>query len=240
MGGIAKRSGPVGNLNASKYPWRAFWRRRAVKAEHRWLPPLVESYVAGLESDKGGPSEVSEGERRMIQVAATAHGCALLVLDHAARLGFVRVADSGAWDLQPGMKELGKFLSIEQAALKGIDLRRRPKAAPSLADYISANYAEAADAPQDAPEIEADLAPAPVVDLAPTAPLTAEASHVDEAAPVLPPAPAAYARTQEAAPADHADPTSPEPPSGPDDRRLALAVRMGEARSRTVRLWGNR
>jgi hypothetical protein len=184
-----------------------------------------------LESDKGGASEVSEGERRMFQVAATAHGCALLVLDHAARLGFVRVADSGAWDLQPGMKELGKFLSIEQAALKGIDLRRRPKAAPSLSDYLAANYTEA-DAPpdgeaQDAPEIEADFLPAPVHDLAPAVLPTPEASHVDEAAPVLPPADGPAVEMP-----------SPEPPSGPDDGRLALANRI--ALARTVRPWSNR
>lgn len=244
MGGIARRSGPVGNLNASRYPWRAFWRRRAVRAEHRWLPPLVEAYVGGLESDKGGASEVSEGERRMMQVAATAHGCALLVLDHAARLGFVRVEEGGRWDLQPGMKELGKFLSIEQAALKGLDLRRRPKAAPSLADYIAANYTEAegpsVGEPLDAPEIEADGIPAPEDDLAPAALAAAEVSRVDEPAPVPPSAPAAYARTQEAAPAglSHVESPAPEPPSGPQAEALTLANRIASAR--TVRLWSNR
>lgn len=241
MGGIAKRSGPVGNLNASKYPWRAFWRRRAVKAEHRWLPPMVENYVGALESDKGGASEVSEGERRMMQIAATAHGCALLVLDHAARLGFVRVGDSGAWDLQPGMKELGKFLSIEQAALKGLDLRRRPKPAPSLADWLAANYTADAEGPpdgepQDTPEIEDDLTLAPVVNLAPAVLPKAEASRVVEAAPVLPPESAAAPVLPRAdlQPIE----ASPDPPSCPDDRAMTLAQRMGAARR--VRLWSNR
>jgi hypothetical protein len=175
MPGIARRSGPVGNLNASKYPWRAFWRRRAVKAEHRWLPPIVESYVDALISDKGGASEVTEGERRMIQVAATAHGCALLVLDHAARLGFVRVTDSGTWDLMPGTKELAKFLSVEQAALKGVDLRRRPKPALTLDSYLEAHYGT-----PEATTAAGEASPAVVCFDASHAERTALAGHGDE------------------------------------------------------------
>jgi hypothetical protein len=134
MGGKAGRSGPVGNLNASRHSWRSFWRRRALKASDKWVLPVIEGYASGLANDKPG---LTEGETRMIEIAQIARGATMLILAEAARSGFVCKVD-GTWDLSPGAKELGKFLSVERASLQTLGLGRRAKPVHDLAKQIQA------------------------------------------------------------------------------------------------------
>lgn len=123
MSGKKGRSGPPGHLHNSRYPWRSFWRRRALRAEDRWILPTLEGYASGLASDKPG---LTEAEARLIEIAQISRGASMLVLAECARSGFVR-KEGFSWDLAPGAKELAKFLSIERASLQTLGLARRPK-----------------------------------------------------------------------------------------------------------------
>lgn len=126
MAGKTGKSGPPGNLNSSRYPWRTFWRRRALKAEHKWVIPVLEAYEDELVADKGGADSITAGERRMAEIARTARGCSMLILAEAAKRGFIQNVD-GTWDLAPGAKELSKFLNAERQALDSLGLERRVK-----------------------------------------------------------------------------------------------------------------
>ena len=137
-GGQPGRSGPPGNLNASRYPWRSFWRRRALKASDRWVLPVLESYSAGLASDKPG---LSEAEARLIEIGQTARGATMLILAEAARSGFV-IKVNGRPDLSPAAKELGKFLSIERACLQTLGMERRAKPTMTFQQYLETKKAE--------------------------------------------------------------------------------------------------
>ncbi len=57
MAGKRGKSGPPGNLNSAKHPWRSFWRRRALKPGDRWILPVLEHYTLALESDKPDMTE---------------------------------------------------------------------------------------------------------------------------------------------------------------------------------------
>lgn len=136
MSGKRGKSGPPGNLNAARRPWRTFWRRRALKPEDRWILPVLEGYTAALESDK---PDMTETERLMSQIAMTARGASMLILGEVARSGFIS-HKCGSWDVTPGAKELAKFLGAERGALQAIGLERRARPAPSLQDYLETTY----------------------------------------------------------------------------------------------------
>jgi hypothetical protein len=134
MGGRKGRSGPPGNLHRARHPWRSFWRRRALRAEDRWILPVLEGYGASLSSDK---PDMTETEKRLAEIAQTARGASMLILAEAARSGFVRKVD-GTWDLAPGARELAKFLTVERGALQTLGLDRRTKpAGPTLDEYLN-------------------------------------------------------------------------------------------------------
>jgi len=120
------RSGPPGNLNASKSPWRAFWRRRALKPENKWIVPVLERYAAEMVSDKGGTDSITAGERRMSEIAQVARGATMLILAEMSQRGFTVETDNG-WDLAPGVKELAKFLNTERSAIATMGLQRRAR-----------------------------------------------------------------------------------------------------------------
>ena len=62
----------------------------------------------------------------------------MLILSEAARSGFIAKVD-GNWDLAPGAKDLGKFLSIERACLQTLGLDRRTKpVGGTLAELLAA------------------------------------------------------------------------------------------------------
>ena len=135
MSGKAGRSGPPGNLNNCKRTGLAFWRRRALKAEDRWILPRLERYSAGLTSDKPG---LTEAEARLIEIGQISRGASMLILAEAARSGFIVRAD-GTWDLAPGAKELARFLAIERASLQTLGLGRRSKPiGGTLAELLAA------------------------------------------------------------------------------------------------------
>ncbi len=134
MSGVKGRSGPPGNLNNCKKPWRAFWRRRALKQEDKWILPTLEGYASGLASDKPG---LSEAESRLIEIAQISRGATMLILAEAARSGFTK-PERGSWNLSPGAKELGKFLAVERACLQTLGLGRRTKPIQDLARQIQA------------------------------------------------------------------------------------------------------
>jgi len=61
-GGKKTRSGPPGNLHSAKYPWKIFWRRRALQDQYRYILPLIEKYAVDLIADKGGDDACSVAE----------------------------------------------------------------------------------------------------------------------------------------------------------------------------------
>lgn len=135
MAGVKGRSGPPGHLHNSRHPWRSFWKRRALRAEDKWILPTLESYASGLASDKPG---LTEAEARLIEIGQISRGASMLILAEAARSGFI-VKENGSWDLSPGAKELAKFLSIERASLQTLGLGRRAKpAGGTLAELLEA------------------------------------------------------------------------------------------------------
>lgn len=134
MAGKKGRSGPPGNLNNVRYAHRAWWRRKALRKEDKWIVPTIERYIQGLRSDK---PDASETEQRLMEVSQIARGASMLILAEAARNGFI-VKQGDSWDLSPGAKDLPKFLSIERQALQTLGLERRAKSIPVLADYIEA------------------------------------------------------------------------------------------------------
>lgn len=123
MAGVKGRSGPPGHLHNSRHPWRSFWRRRALRAEDKWILPSLENYSAGLASDK---PNLTETEARMIEIAQTARGASMLILAEAARSGFIHKQD-GTWNLSPGARELSRFLAVERSCLQVLGLGRRTK-----------------------------------------------------------------------------------------------------------------
>ncbi len=137
MAGRRGRSGPIGNLNASRYPWRSFWRRRALRTEDKWILPVLETYSDGLLSDK---PDASEAEKRCVEIAQIARGASMLILAEAARSGFI-VRENGSWNLAPGARELAKFLGVERNCLQTIGLDRRAKpVGGTLAELLAASH----------------------------------------------------------------------------------------------------
>lgn len=135
MAGLKGRSGPVGNLNASRHPWRSFWKRRALRPEDKWILPTLEGYASGLASDK---PNLTEAEARMIEIGQIARGASMLILAECARSGFI-LKEDGSWNLAPGARELAKFLSVERSALQTLGLERRTKpVGGTLAELLAA------------------------------------------------------------------------------------------------------
>ena len=92
----------------------------------------MEAYGDGLEHDN---PHLSEAEHRMKEIAQMARGCTVLILNEAARSGFVTTRN-GTWDVSPGIKELAKFLNTEAKALQALGLERPAKPAPKLMDLL--------------------------------------------------------------------------------------------------------
>jgi len=128
------RGGQKGNLNAAKHPWTAFWRRRALKAEDRWVIPILEEYRDGLRLDRPG---MTAAEQRMAELAQIARGCTLLILGEVSKSGFTTTQDANNWDLTHGAKELPRFMNAERSALLALGLERKGKEVLSLDDYVT-------------------------------------------------------------------------------------------------------
>lgn len=148
MAGTKGKSGPPGNLNNSRHPWRSFWRRRALKSEDKWILPVIEQYASGLAADKPG---LTEAEARLIEIGQISRGATMLILAECARSGFV-VKEDGTWNLSPGAKELVRFLSVERSALQTLGLDRRAKPVQSVDEYVTQRYGNSTPLPPDETE----------------------------------------------------------------------------------------
>lgn len=136
MAGKPGRSGPPGNLNSSRNPWRSFWRRRALRPDQRWLLPVLDGYQEQLLVDK---PDCTAAERRLMELASTARGCTLLILDQVQRRGLLRPLDGTSnWDLSTGAKELKQFMSLERQLLQALGTERRQR---NVTNLTAAQYA---------------------------------------------------------------------------------------------------
>jgi hypothetical protein len=99
----------------------------------------MDDFEEGLKSDH---PEMSEGEKRIAELASTARACLLLVLQECRQQGFVRQLHGGSWDLAPGAKEMVKFMGIERTCLHSLGLKRQAKKLPSLSDYMASRGQE--------------------------------------------------------------------------------------------------
>jgi hypothetical protein len=147
MAGKKGRSGPPGNMNNARHRWRAFWKRRALRPEDRWIASEVARYEAALLSDK---PDASEAERRVIQLATEAK-CARLLIWQTIRdadQGIIRKCKEGL-ALIPAAEVLPKFIGVELGALKLLGLQRRAKPIPRLAELLEAEPTDSKE-PHDA------------------------------------------------------------------------------------------
>jgi hypothetical protein len=128
-----------GNLNASRHPWKSFWRRRALKPQHRWVLPVIEGYANDLIAEKG---DVTHAERRVIEIAQISRGCSMLILAECANQGLMRKLPDGSWDLHVGAKELSRYLSTELKALGLVGLDRRCAPVQTLESYVKERYSK--------------------------------------------------------------------------------------------------
>jgi len=127
------RGGQPANLNACKRPWEAFWKRRALRKQDRWVLGALNGYVAGLMDDKPHPSHA---EQRMMELSMTARAATLLILKELTETGFVQTVN-GAPDLVPAGKDLVRFLSAERQCLQTLGLEKRGKAPRSLNELLT-------------------------------------------------------------------------------------------------------
>lgn len=133
MAGQKGKSGPPGNTNASKHGWRTLWRRAALRDADAWVRRPVQQYTQALLNDK---PNITAGEQAVLEVAATAKGCSLLILEELKRSGFT-YGKNGTVELTPAARELPRFLATELSALKLLGLERQAKPIGDLALAIS-------------------------------------------------------------------------------------------------------
>ena len=126
------RGAQVGNTNSVKNAWSVLWRRKSVPPNYRWLIPAMSKYRSGLQSDKG---DMSNGEQRVVELAALSRGCIHLILDECFKHGLVRERE-GQWGLSDAMKDLPRFIGKELDCLKTLGLERRCEEIPSLSAYL--------------------------------------------------------------------------------------------------------
>jgi hypothetical protein len=133
MGGKPGRSGPPLNTNAVRHPWRSFWKRLALKDEHKSVGLALVKYENALLRDK---PDATEGERRTIELACEAKAARLLIWEALEGEGFTRRGIDGL-ALMPAAEALPKFIGAELGALKLLGLERRAKPVQSLTEYLT-------------------------------------------------------------------------------------------------------
>lgn len=138
MGGVRGRSGPPGNMNASRHHWQSFFARLALREQDTWIRTEVRKYAAGLMSDKADPTE---GERHAIELVAEAKAARLLIWSAIAESGFTRRSREGL-ALAPAAEALPKFIGVELGALKLLGLQRRAKTVLTLEAYLRSKPVE--------------------------------------------------------------------------------------------------
>jgi hypothetical protein len=156
-----RRGAQPGNLATVKHPWRSFWKRRALREEDRWILPLLGDYQAALVADRGGESGATAAELRLIELAALARGCEMLILAAAAVRGGLtadmsapRAGQGASVRKQDLLSALSKFMTTEQRALLGLGLERKVK---PIGSYASALLMR--DAQESPPEPQGNTTP---------------------------------------------------------------------------------
>jgi hypothetical protein len=134
MAGKPGRSGPVGNTNATKHPYRTYLRRRVVPVRHRGVLRLGEECLAKIQSDLPDMSGKEEMVAEGVKILMT---CGLLGLAEAKERGFITTLPDGSWDFQPGLKAAGSFLDKAIKGLVALGLDRRATVVPTLSDYLT-------------------------------------------------------------------------------------------------------
>jgi hypothetical protein len=106
-----------------------------IRGEDAWVRQPIERYVAALVRDK---PNCTAGEQSVVEIAATAKGCCLLILHELKQHGFTQKTTAGL-ELTPAAKDLKGFLSIELQALRVIGLERRARTVGgTLAELLAA------------------------------------------------------------------------------------------------------
>ncbi len=150
------------NVNAARDPWRSYWKRRALRKEDEWVLSFVREYAGSLASDRGGAENATAAELHMIEIAATAHGCVMLIMAEAAKKGGIVGPRRGATTNGGGLVRsvvdpdysaaLSRFLAIEARALQAIGMERKAKAALTPEQYWAQRQATRAAQPTGAAE----------------------------------------------------------------------------------------
>lgn len=135
MAGKPGRSGPPGNTNAARHGHRLLWRGTRLRPADAWIRRPLDLYSRALVADK---PNISAAERATLEVAATAKGCTLLILEELKKRGFT-FEKAGVVELTPAARELPKFLSAELTALRMLGLKRESKQVNDLALAICAD-----------------------------------------------------------------------------------------------------
>ena len=97
-----------------------------IRPQDAWIMRPSELYGNALIRDKPDPTAA---EQNVIEVAATAKGCSLLILHELKQYGLTTKID-GQLSLTPVGNELRQFLELELKALKVLGLGRRAKVLP--------------------------------------------------------------------------------------------------------------
>jgi hypothetical protein len=93
---------------------------------------VIERYGSSLADEK---AELTQVEYRVIEVAQVSRGCAMLIMAEYPESSLIRKTADG-WDLSPGAKELGKFLTVELKALAMLGLDRRVSSESDLTGSV--------------------------------------------------------------------------------------------------------
>ena len=121
MAGIRGRSGPVGNTNACKHPYKTYLKRRVVPKRYQGVVRLSEDCLASIQSDlpdmTGKQKLVAEGIKLMWT-------CGLLGLAEARDRGFIVTNLDGSWDFQEGVKSAGTFIDRAMKGLVSLGLEK--------------------------------------------------------------------------------------------------------------------
>jgi hypothetical protein len=123
MAGKKGRSGPPGNTNGVRHPWRLVIRRGGLPAEYRTtLQPYLTRYGDELARDKGSRDNLTAAKRGLIDIIQASRAAWMIALIEAGKRGFIRditagTAGKASWDLAPGFKEASRYMQLERQAL---------------------------------------------------------------------------------------------------------------------------
>lgn len=134
--------GQKSNLNASRHPWRAVWKRFAVRPEHQHLARLVERDALGMVTDLGGPESITTAQAALIRSAMITQLCQLLCAEKALETGGYRIDANGDEVAHPALKEMPKYSAELRQIFALVGLERKARKVGNLEDYLKARKAD--------------------------------------------------------------------------------------------------